>query len=144
MAELPSLVEDLALILVVAGFVTLLFKKLKQPLVLGYIVAGFLVSPHMPYLMSVVDKSDIQTWADIGVIFLLFALGLDFSVKKILKMGISPFISAIIIVFSMMMLGMATGHTFSWSKMDCIFLGGMMAMSSTTIIYKALDDMGLR
>ena len=94
MAELPSLVEDLALILVVAGFVTLLFKKLKQPLVLGYIVAGFLVSPHMPYLMSVVDKSDIQTWADIGVIFLLFALGLDFSVKKILKMGSSPIVAA--------------------------------------------------
>lgn len=87
MSELPSLVKDLALILVVAGIVTLVFKRLKQPLVLGYIVAGFLVSPHMPYLMSVVDKADIQTWADIGVIFLLFSLGLDFSVKKILRTG---------------------------------------------------------
>ena len=77
MSELPVLVKDLALILVVAGFVTLLFKKLKQPLVLGYIVAGFLVSPHMPYIMSVIDESDIKTWADIGVIFLLFSLGLD-------------------------------------------------------------------
>jgi nhaA family sodium:proton (Na+:H+) antiporter len=94
--------------------------------------------------MSVLDKENIHTWADIGVMFLLFSLGLDFSIKKILKMGISPFISAIIIVFSMMMLGMGVGHAFSWSKMDCIFLGGMMAMSSTTIIYKAFDDMGLR
>ena len=76
MSELPVLVKDLALILVVAGFITLLFKKLKQPLVLGYIVAGFLVSPHMPYLMSIIDAEDIKTWADIGVIFLLFSLGL--------------------------------------------------------------------
>ena len=143
MAELPSLVEDLALILVVAGFVTLLFKKLKQPLVLGYIVAGFLVSPHMPYLMSVVDKSDIQTWADIGVIFLLFALGLDFSVKKILKMGSSPIVAASTIIVCMMTLGMIVGYCFGWKKMDCIFLGGMLAMSSTTIIYKAFSDMGL-
>jgi len=78
MAELPELVKDLALILVVAGAVTLIFKKLKQPLVLGYIVAGFLVSPHMPYTMSVMDSADVKTWADIGVIFLLFYLGLDF------------------------------------------------------------------
>ena len=78
MAEIPFLVKDLALILMVAGIVTLLFKKLKQPLVLGYIVAGFLVSPHMPYTMSVIDDNDIQTWADIGVIFTLFSLGLDF------------------------------------------------------------------
>ena len=84
MSELPALIKDLALILVVAGIVTLLFKKLKQPLVLGYVVAGFLVSPHMPYTMSVVDQADIHTWADIGVMFLLFSLGLDFSFKKIL------------------------------------------------------------
>ncbi len=144
MSELHNLVKDLALILMVAGAVTLLFKKLKQPLVLGYIVAGFLVSPHMPYTMSVVDKVDIQTWADIGVIFLLFSLGLDFSFKKILKMGMAPVIAALTIIFSMMMLGMLAGHAFGWSRMDCIFLGGMLAMSSTTIIYKAFDDMGLR
>ena len=143
MSELPELVQDLALILVVAGFVTLLFKKLKQPLVLGYIVAGFLVSPHMPYTMSVVDKDDIQTWADIGVIFLLFSLGLDFSIKKILKMGASPIIAACTIIFSMMVLGIIVGHSFGWKEMDCIFLGGMVAMSSTTIIYKAFSDMGL-
>ena len=144
MAEIPFLVKDLALILMVAGIVTIIFKKLKQPLVLGYIVAGFLVSPHMPYTMSVIDETDIKTWADIGVIFTLFSLGLDFSFKKIVKMGASPIIATIVIVFSMMMLGISIGHGFGWSKMDCIFLGGMLAMSSTTIIYKAFDDMGLR
>ena len=144
MAELPNLVKDLALILVVAGAVTLLFKWLRQPLVLGYIVAGFLVSPHMPYTMSVMDKVDVRIWADIGVMFLLFSLGLDFSFKKILKMGLSPVIAALTIIFSMMMLGTMMGHAFGWSRMDCIFLGGMLAMSSTTIIYKAFDDTGLR
>ncbi len=144
MSEIPFLVKDLALILMVAGIVTLIFKRLKQPLVLGYIVAGFLVSPHMPYIVSVVDEADIKTWADIGVIFTLFSLGLDFSFKKIVKMGASPIIACVVIVFSMMMLGISVGHGFGWKRMDCIFLGGMLAMSSTTIIYKAFDDMGLR
>ena len=144
MSELPYLVKDLALILIVAGVVTIVFKKLKLPLVLGYVVAGFLVSPHMPYTMSVVDKADISTWGDIGVMFLLFSLGLDFSFKKILKMGISPVITTCSVVFCMMMLGIVVGHAFGWSRMDCIFLGGMLAMSSTTIIYKAFDDLGLR
>ncbi len=144
MAELPNFIKDLALILMVAGAVTLIFRRLRQPLILGYIVAGFLVSPHMPYTMSVVDKVDIETWADIGVTFLLFSLGLDFSFKKVLKMGLAPVIAAVTIIFSMMMLGMGVGHGFGWSKMDCIFLGGMLAMSSTTIIYKAFDDLGYR
>jgi len=144
MSELAPLIKDLSLILIVAGIVTLIFKKLRQPLVLGYIVAGFLVSPHMPYTASVVDMSNIHLWADIGVMFLLFSLGLDFSFKKILKMGISPVISAVSIIFCMMVLGVTVGHLFGWSAMDCIFLGGMLAMSSTTIIYKAFDDLGLR
>lgn len=144
MSELPSLINDLALILVVAGVVTLVFKKLNQPLVLGYLVAGYLVSPHMPYTMSVVDEANIQIWADIGVMFLLFSLGLDFSFKKILKMGMSPIIAVTTIIFSMMTLGICVGHAFGWANMDCIFLGGMLAMSSTTIIYKAFDELGLR
>ncbi len=138
------MVNDLALILVVAGIVTLLFKKLKQPLVLGYVVAGFLVSPHMPYTASVVDSESIHLWSDLGVMFLLFSLGLDFSFKKILKMGASPIISTCTIIFCMSMLGMFVGNLFGWARMDCIFLGGMLAMSSTTIIYKAFDDLGLR
>jgi len=144
MAGLPTMIHDLALMLIVAGIVTLIFKRLKQPLVLGYIVAGFLVSPHMPYTASVADTENIHLWADIGVMFLLFSLGLDFSFKKILKMGASPFISTMAIIFFMSMLGVFVGHAFGWSKMDCIFLGGMLAMSSTTIIYKAFDDLGLR
>ena len=144
MSELPHLINDLALILVVAGIVTIIFKRLKQPLVLGYVVAGFLVSPKMPYIMSVMDIADIHTWADIGVMFLLFSLGLDFSFKKIVKMGSSPIIATCVIVFCMMALGMIVGHGFGWGRMDCIFLGGMLAMSSTTIIYKAFDDLGLR
>lgn len=144
MAELPTIIKDLALILMVAGIVTLIFKRLKQPLVLGYIVAGFLVSPHMPYTASVADSENIHLWADIGVMFLLFSLGLDFSFKKILKMGASPVISTCTIIFSMSVLGLCVGHLFGWGEMDCIFLGGMLAMSSTTIIYKAFDDLGLR
>ncbi len=144
MAELAPMIQDLALMLVVAGVVTLIFKRLKQPLVLGYIVAGFLVSPHMPYTASVADAEHIHLWADIGVMFLLFSLGLDFSFKKILKMGASPIISTITIIFCMSMLGMLVGTLFGWPQMDCIFLGGMLAMSSTTIIYKAFDDLGLR
>ena len=144
MTEIPSLVKDLALILMVAGVVTLLFKRLRQPLVLGYVVAGFLVSPHLPLTMSVVDVDNIHLWADIGVMFLLFSLGLDFSFKKILKMGASPIIATIATISSMLLLGIGTGRLFGWGTMDCIFLGGMVAMSSTTIIYKAFDDLGLR
>lgn len=144
MSDIPALINDLAYILMSAGIVTLIFKRLKQPLVLGYIVAGFLVSPHMPYTASVVDTENVHLWADIGVMFLLFSLGLDFSFKKILKMGASPIITTISIIFCMAMLGVFVGHAFGWSRMDCIFLGGMLAMSSTTIIYKAFDDLGLR
>ncbi len=138
------MIADLALILICAGVMTLLFKKLKQPLVLGYIVAGFLASPNMPYMPSVSDMDGIHLWSDIGVIFLLFALGLEFSFKKIMKMGSAPIIAACSIILCMMCVGFFTGQLFGWGKMDCIFLGGMLAMSSTTIIFKAFDDMGLR
>lgn len=144
MSELPTFIQDLTLILIVAGVVTLLFKRLKQPLVLGYVVAGFIVSPHMPYTMSVIDNTSIHVWADIGVMFLLFSLGLDFSFKKITKMGTAPIITTCTIIFCMMASGIVVGKAFGWNRMDCIFLGGMLAMSSTTIIYKAFSDMGLR
>lgn len=136
--------SDLALILICAGVMTLLFKSLKQPVVLGYIVAGFLASPNMPYMPSVSDMHGIHLWSEIGVVFLLFALGLEFSFKKILKMGAAPIIAAIAIILGMMYVGSLAGHLFGWSEMDCIYLGGMLAMSSTTIIFKAFDDMGLR
>ena len=130
MSEIPALVTDLALILVVAGVVTLIFKQLKQPLVLGYVVAGFLVSTHMPYTASVVDSESIHLWSDLGVMFLLFSLGLDFSFKKILKMGASPIISTCSIIFCMSMLGVIVGHMFGWSKMDCILAIVMMVLLS--------------
>lgn len=144
MSSLPTLIADLALILICAGVMTLLFKRLKQPLVLGYVVAGFLASPHMPFTPSVMDAANIKTWADIGVIFLLFALGLEFSFKKIVKVGGTAIIAACTVIFCMIMLGVVVGMGFGWHRMDCIFLGGMIAMSSTTIIYKAFDDLGLR
>lgn len=144
MSQLEPLIADLALILICAGVMTLLFKSLKQPIVLGYIVAGFLASPNMPYMPSVTDMHGVHVWSEIGVIFLLFALGLEFSFRKILKMGAAPIIAAICIILAMMYVGACTGELFGWSRMDCIFLGGMLAMSSTTIIFKAFDDMGLR
>lgn len=141
---MESFISDLALILISAGLVTLVFKRLKQPLVLGYIVAGFLAGPHMPYTPSVDNISSIQTWADIGVVFLMFTLGLEFSFKKIVKMGVGPVIAACCVMFCMMSVGSAVGHFFNWGTMNSLFLGGMLAMSSTTIIYKAFDDLGLR
>jgi CPA2 family monovalent cation:H+ antiporter-2 len=144
MSELEPLIADLALILICAGAMTLLFKRLKQPVVLGYIVAGFLASPNMSYMPSVTDLHGIHIWSEIGVIFLLFSLGLEFSFRKILRMGAAPIIAACAVIAGMMLVGMSTGQLFGWSQMDCIYLGGMLAMSSTTIIFKAFDDMGLR
>lgn len=144
MSNLHPLIVDLALILISAGIMTLIFKRLKQPLVLGYIMAGFLASPHLTFTPSVVDTANIQTWADIGVIFLLFALGLEFSFKKIVKVGGAAVIATCTILFCMILAGVSVGLALGWPTMDCIFLGGMVSMSSTTIIYKAFDDMGLR
>ncbi|MBQ9185956.1 MAG: cation:proton antiporter [Bacteroidales bacterium] len=144
MGELEPMIKDLALILIFAGAMTLIFKKLGQPLVLGYIVAGFLAGPHFGLLPSVVDTVNVHLWSDIGVIFLLFALGLEFSFKKILKVGGTAVVAALVIIVGMIFLGFTLGTAFGWQKMDALFLGGMIAMSSTTIIYKAFDDLGLR
>lgn len=143
MAEIEPLIADLALILICAGVMTLIFKKLGQPLVLGYIVAGFIASPHFALTPSVIDTASIHTWSDIGVIFLLFALGLEFSFKKIVKVGGPAVIAALTIIFGMIFLGFTVGSSFGWSKMDALFLGGMISMSSTTIIYKAFEDLGI-
>ena len=143
MSELPKLISDLALILIVAGLTTIIFKRLKQPLVLGYILAGFLASPHMPYTPSIEENESIEVWSQIGVIFLMFSLGLEFSFKKILKGGASPIIAACFIMTSMWGIGCGVGYLMGWTTINCMFVGGMLAMSSTTIIYKAFDDMGL-
>lgn len=141
---LPTLITDLAYILIVAGVTTVLFKKLRQPLVLGYIVAGFLAGPYMPYTPTIGDMEECEQWGQIGVIILMFTLGLEFSFKKIVQMGLSPILCACLIMAGMMGLGNMAGGLFGWNAMDSMFLGGMLAMSSTTIIYKAYDDLGLR
>ena len=144
MSHIPILISDLAVILVAAGFVTLLFKRLKQPVVLGYIVAGLLAGPAVKAMPTVDDVEHIRVWADIGVIFLLFTLGLDFSFKKLMKVGGTAVIGAVTVVIGMMTLGYITGVSLGWGHMNSLFLGGMLSMSSTTIIFKAFDDMGLR
>jgi hypothetical protein len=128
MSHLAPLIADLALILICAGIMTLLFKKLKQPLVLGYVVAGFLASPHMAYTPSVMDTANIQTWADIGVIFLLFALGLEFSFKKIVKVGGVAIIAACTIIFCMILLGIGMGMLMTMSILQFGFHGGLIGI----------------
>lgn len=144
MSDLPIIITDLAYILIVAGITTIIFKRLKQPLVLGYIVAGFLTGPNMIYMPTITNMENIEDWGQIGVIFLMFALGLEFSFKKIVKMGMGPVICAFLVMGCMMGVGSSVGSFFNWGDMDQLFLGGMLAMSSTTIIYKAFDDLGMR
>ena len=142
--EEANLVKDLALILISAGVFTIISKALKQPLILGYIVAGFLVGPHMGLFPTVSSTAEVKEWSDIGIIFLLFALGLEFSFKKLLKVGSSALITAMTQCVGMFILGFLVGEAIGWSNMESIFLGGMLSMSSTTIIIKAYDDLGYK
>ena len=144
MSHLPSIISDLAVILISAGLVSLLFKRLKQPVVLGYIVAGILAGPSIASIPTVSETDSIRIWADIGVVFLLFALGLDFSFKKLMKVGGTAVVGAVTVVFGMMSVGYTTGLSLGWGHMNSLFLGGMLSMSSTTIIFKAFEDMELR
>ncbi|MDR1791917.1 MAG: cation:proton antiporter [Bacteroidales bacterium] len=137
-------VSDVALMLIVAGIITLIFKWLKQPLVLGYIVAGFIVSPNFVFFPTVTDTHTIEQWSEIGIVFLLFALGLEFSIKKLLHVGSAAFITAGSVLIFMFLTGFGVGHLLGWTTMECIFLGGMLSMSSTTIIVKAFSDLGLK
>lgn len=144
MAHLHDFIGDLALILITAGIATILFKWLKQPVVLGYIVAGFIAGPYISWLPTVTDMGNVEIWSEIGVIFLLFALGLDFSFKKLMDVGGTASIATFINMGSMILIGYIVGQLLDWSAMDSIFLGGMLSMSSTTIIIKAFNDMGLQ
>lgn len=141
---ITSLITDLALILILGAVVTILFKWIKQPVVLGYIVAGFLASPHFEYLPSVNTEENIEFWAQIGIVVLLFSLGLEFSFKKLVNVGGSAVVTALIIVLGMMTGGFIIGHLLGFSHINSLFLGGMLSMSSTTIIIKAFTDMNLR
>ena len=142
--DINSLISDLALILILGAIATVIFKMLKQPLVLGYIVAGFLASPNFALLPSVAVEANIEFWAQIGIIVLLFSLGLEFSFKKLIDVGGSAIITALIIVLGMMSLGFVVGKFLGYGLVNSIFLGGMISMSSTTIILKALTDLNMR
>ncbi|MDR2859920.1 MAG: cation:proton antiporter, partial [Mediterranea sp.] len=144
MEHLHDFIGDLAIILISAGTATVLFKWLKQPVVLGYIVAGFIAGPYITWLPTVTDMGNVQIWADIGVIFLLFALGLEFSFKRLIAVGGTASVATSVNMGSMIVIGYIVGQFLGWSQMDSIFLGGMLSMSSTTIIIKAFNDMGLQ
>lgn len=142
--NIEGLISDLAFILILGAIVTVIFKLIKQPVVLGYIVAGFLASPNFHYLPSVTTEENIDFWAQIGIVVLLFSLGLEFSFRKLLNSGGSAVVTALIIITGMMCSGFAVGHLMHLNMINCLFLGGMLSMSSTTIIIKAFTDMGLR
>ena len=142
--DINSLISDLALIMVLGAVATVIVKMLKQPVVLGYIVAGFLASPHFALLPSVASEANIEFWAQIGIIVLLFSLGLEFSFKKLIDVGGSAILTALIIVLGMMSLGFVVGKFLGYGLVNSIFLGGMISMSSTTIILKALTDLNMR
>ena len=144
MLHLPVLITDLGLILAAAAVTTLLFKKIRQPLVLGYILAGLLVGPHIKFIPTVTDNDSIHIWAEIGVIFLLFSLGLEFSFKKLVKVGGSASITAIVEVVCMLSIGFVAGKAMGWGTMDSIFLGGILSVSSTTIIIRAFEELGVK
>ena len=144
MPDVEGLISDLAFILLLGAGVTLLFKWIRQPVVLGYIVAGFLASPNFTALPSVTTEANIEFWAQIGIVVLLFSLGLEFSFKKLVNTGGSAVVTALIIVLGMMATGFAIGKLLGFTMINSLFLGGMLSMSSTTIIIKAFTDMNLR
>ena len=144
MSTLPPIFLDLAIILITAGVTTVIFKWLKQPLVLGYIVAGFFIGPYFPWFPAITDSTNLHVWSDIGIVFLMFALGLEFSIKKLKKVGVTGAITALTELAIMFLIGNMVGHLLGWKTMDCIFLGCMLSISSTTIIIKSFDDLKLK
>lgn len=144
MTNLPPLISDLGLVMGAAAVVTLVFKRLKQPTVLGYILAGIMVGPHFPLFPSVADTESVEVWAQIGVIVLLFCLGLEFSFKKLMRVGGTASVTAVTEIGAMLLLGFGAGKLLGWSTTDCIFLGTMVSISSTTIIMRAFEEQGVK
>ena len=140
MSEELHLVADLAVILIAAGLFTVISRALKQPLILGYLIAGFIVSPHLGLLPAISSTESVHQWSEIGIIFLLFALGLEFSFKKLLKVGSSALITAGTICIGMFTVGMVAGNALGWTMMESLFLGGLLSMSSTTASEKASNS----
>lgn len=145
MVHLPALIQDLGVILVTAAVVSVIFKSLKQPVVLGYLIAGVLVGPYIHFMPTVTDTASLKVWAEIGVIFLLFGLGLEFSFKKLTQVGVSASITAVFEMLFMIAAGFYAGRIgLGWSNMDSLFLGGILSISSTTIIARTFDELGLK
>src|SRR5688572_2942328 len=144
MTHLPQIITDLGLILAVAAITTLIFKKIKQPVVLGYIIAGVLVGPHISSTPTVTDEEGVKTLSEMGVIFLLFSLGLEFSFKKLAQVGASASITGLVEIILMIAIGFGVGQLLEWSFIDCLFLGAILSMSSTTIIMRAFDELGAK
>ena len=143
MSEELNLVRDLAIILVSAGVFTIISKALKQPLILGYIVAGFLIGPYVSWFPGIQSEATVEQWSDIGIIFLMFGLGLEFSFKKLLKVGSSALVTAGSKFVGVFVLGFVAGQALGWTSMESVFLGGLLSMSSTMVVLKSYDDLGL-
>ncbi|MFN7095053.1 MAG: cation:proton antiporter, partial [Burkholderiales bacterium] len=144
MMYVEQFIHDMAIIMLIAGIVTVIFHRLRQPVVLGYIVAGVIIGPHTPPFELIQDKHTIKVLAELGVVFLMFSLGLEFSLKKLARVGATSLIAALAEISLMIWLGYQIGHFFGWRTMDSLFLGAMLAISSTTIIIKALNDLGMK
>lgn len=142
--HIPTLISDLAVMMLTAGIITIIFKKIKQPLILGYILAGFLISPYFPLFATVADTSSIHTWSEIGIIFLMFHLGLEFNLHKFASVGSTAIITTVVGVAGMLGIGYLTGMLLGFGSMNSICLGGMLAMSSTTIIIKVFDELQIK
>jgi CPA2 family monovalent cation:H+ antiporter-2 len=137
-----SFLQDLAVVMIVAGGVTIIFHRFKQPVVLGYILAGLIIGPYTPPFELIHDEHTIKTLAGLGVILLMFALGLEFSLRKLRQVGVTAFVAAFLEILLMVWVGYEVGRLFGWNSMDSIFLGAMLSISSTTIIVKALAELG--
>src|SRR3954471_6665607 len=137
-----AFLHDLAIVMIVAAVVTIVFHRLKQPVVLGYILAGVIIGPHTPPILFLHEQESVQTLAELGMIFLLFSLGLEFNFRKLTRVGFTAVIAATLEILLMIWVGYEIGRAFGWKTMDCIFLGAMLSISSTTIIVKALNELG--
>ena len=144
MSEELNLVRDLAVILISAGVFTIISKALKQPLILGYIIAGFLIGPNIDFFPGITSQETVHQWSEIGIIFLMFGLGLEFSFKKLMKVGSSAIVTALVKFVGVFIIGFVTSQALGWSMMESVFLGGLLSMSSTMVVIKSYDDMGLK
>jgi CPA2 family monovalent cation:H+ antiporter-2 len=142
--HLPDLISDLGILLVAAALVSLIFKRFKLPVVIGYILSGVLIGPHLHFLPTIQDMAGIQLWAEIGVIFLLFSLGLEFSFRKLAQVGINAVITAVIEMSLMMTMGFGLGQLLGFTPINSIFLGGLVSISSTSIILRSVGDLGIK